>query len=172
MGPLGPLLRDCRGAAAAEMAMVTPLLLVLLFGALETGKFFLDEHVVVKAVRDGARFAARQSFSGMPCGGTATNLAAIRNQVRFGKTVPGDTDTPRLYYWTSNDTISVTIACRSNAIGADGTRPYAGLYHERETVPYVTVNATVPYVPLARYLGLDFDGLSVTASNQAPVVGI
>ena len=49
---------DRRGAAAAEMALVTPLLLVILFGAVELGNYFYNEHIVVKAVRDGARFAA------------------------------------------------------------------------------------------------------------------
>ena len=29
----------------------------------EIGNYFLDEHILVKAVRDGARFAARQNFS-------------------------------------------------------------------------------------------------------------
>ena len=42
------------GVAAVEMALVAPLLLALLFGSVELGKYFLDQHVVVKAVRDGA----------------------------------------------------------------------------------------------------------------------
>jgi Flp pilus assembly pilin Flp len=162
---------DERGAAAAEMAMVTPLLLVLLFGALETGKYFLDEHVVVKAVRDGARFAARQSFAEMPCGGPAGNETEIQNQVRFGRPNPGSAE-PRLSYWDDNQTITVTVACHDNSPGADGTRSYAGVYTERDDVPYVTVSATVPYEPLAALVGLDFEGLNVTASNQAPVLGI
>ena len=57
------LFRDRAGAAAAEMALVTPLLMIIMFGAMELGKYFLDEHVVAKAVRDGARYAARRSFT-------------------------------------------------------------------------------------------------------------
>jgi Flp pilus assembly protein TadG len=84
------------GVAAAETAMLTPILLVLLFGAFEMGKYFLDEHVLMKAVRDGARYAGRQSFASMPCGGTATNETAIKNFVRFGN-IAG-TGNPRLPY--------------------------------------------------------------------------
>ena len=152
--------------------MITPLLMILMFGALETGKFFLDEHVVVKAVRDGARFAARQSFASMPCTGTAANETAIKNQVRFGKPVVVDGDAPRLHYWTSAETITVTIACHNNAETSPGVRPYAGLYNGRDTVPYVTVTATVPYEPLVGVVGVNLSSLSVTATNQAPVFGL
>lgn len=166
------LLIDETGAAAAEMALVTPLLLIIMFGALETGKFFWDEHIVVKAVRDGARFAGRQKFADMECDETPTNEAAIKNQTRLGTPVSTGTDKPLLSYWTSADTITVTVACRDNSESESGTRTYAGLYSERDEVPYVTVTATVPYEPLVSAIGVDLSGLSVTATNQAPVVGI
>lgn len=163
---------DCRGAAAAEMAMVTPFLVVLMFGSLELGKYFLDEHVVVKAVRDGARFAARQGFGAMPCGGTATNEAMIKNLVQYGKVnAVAGTDQPRLQYWTSPATITIQIDCYANA-GVGGARVYGGLYTERATVPRVRVTAAVPYQPLVGAIGFNANGLSLNASNQAPVFGI
>src|SRR3546814_9752890 len=78
------LARDRSGAAAAEMALVSPMLIILMFGSFELGNYFLDEHVVLKAVRDGARYAARQNFTTMPCSGTPTADAAIKNLVRYG----------------------------------------------------------------------------------------
>jgi hypothetical protein len=87
MGRLGLLSYDCRGAAAAEMALVLPLLLIILFGSLELGNYFMNEHTLVKAVRDGARFAGRQTFtnytscSGSP-GGTVLQWVARRNRGR------------------------------------------------------------------------------------------
>ena len=59
----GALFRDCRGAAAAEMAMVLPLLLALMFGVTELGRYFWSEHVLLKGVwqcnrRDGGRVRA------------------------------------------------------------------------------------------------------------------
>ncbi len=41
---------------------MTPLLLTLLFGGLEGGNFMLQQHIVTKGVRDGARFAGREPF--------------------------------------------------------------------------------------------------------------
>src|SRR5688500_17559369 len=110
---------DRRGAAAAEMALVAPLLVTIMLGSLEVGKYFWDEHLVTKAVRDGARFASRESFANMPCGGTATNENQIKNLVRFGKPTVTGTDKPRLFYCGSNNTISITITCYANdGVGA------------------------------------------------------
>ena len=44
------------------MAMVLPLLLTVLFGSFEVGNYFLNQHAVTKAVRDGARYASRMTL--------------------------------------------------------------------------------------------------------------
>jgi len=49
-------------AAAAEMAIVTPILVSLMFGSFEMGNYFLSEHVVAKAVRDGGWLVLRFSL--------------------------------------------------------------------------------------------------------------
>jgi len=159
------LLQDQSAAAAAEMALVTPFLAILMFGSFETGKYFLDAHIVQKAVRDGARFASRQSFTGMPCGGPAANEGNIKDVVRFGKINPATNDQPRLYYWTNSATITVTIAC-------DGTAAYTnkGLYTAvTGGARRVTINATVPYTSL---LGMRFGGAAINANSQSAVMGI
>ena len=57
------LARDVHAAAAAELALVLPLLLIIMFGSFEIGNYFLNEHILVKAVRDGARVAgSRRRF--------------------------------------------------------------------------------------------------------------
>ena len=102
MARLTRLWSDRRGSAAAELALVSPLLILLMFSSFEVGKFFWDEHTVTKAVRDGARYAGRQGFAAMPCGGSATNQAAIRNVVRYGTPVVGQNDQPLLcvqFFW-------------------------------------------------------------------------
>jgi Flp pilus assembly protein TadG len=52
------LLRDERGAALLEFALVAPLLLALTFGAIDAGRFLFLQHALLNAVRDGARLAA------------------------------------------------------------------------------------------------------------------
>ncbi len=162
---------DRRGVAAAEMALVAPLLVTIMFGSLELGKFFWDEHVVTKAVRDGARFASRQNFATMPCGGTATNETQIKNLVRFGKTTVTGADKPRLHYWTSNSTITVSIDCYENA-GVDGARIYDGIYSARPQVPIVRVTAAVPYTPIVGSFGFNAGGLSLNGYSESTVFGL
>ena len=153
------------------MALVTPLLLLLMFGSFEMGKFFWDEHLVTKAVRDGARYAARQSFATMPCGGPATNEAQIRNVVRYGSPAPAVADKPLLYYWTDPATVTITINCYANA-GVSGARIYNGIYTARPDVPRVTVSAAVPYTPLINTIGFRSISLLLKSSSQATVFGL
>ena len=171
-GALACFWSDRRGAAAAEMAIAAPLLVVLMFGSFELGKFFWDQHIVVKAVRDGARFAARQSMTAMPCTGGVDPIAEarIRNLVRTG-TADG-TGTARLYYWTNPATITVTVNCYDNTGGGGATTVYAGVYEGMANVPRVTVSASVPYTPLVGSIGFDTAGISLNADNQATVFGI
>ncbi len=56
---LRTLRRDEDGAAMVEAAVVMPVLFLLLFGAFEFSKLYLDRHAVQTAVRDAARFLAR-----------------------------------------------------------------------------------------------------------------
>ena len=163
MGTSIPFLwRDRRGAAAAEMALVVPLLVLLMIGSFEMGKYFLDAHAVQKAARDGARYAGRQSFGTMPCGGPATDEASIKNLVRTGTTAAGGE--ARISYWTDPATITVTITC-------DSTAAYtaSGIYTAADGgARRVTVSASVPYESL---FGVPFFGTTVNGRSEAAVMG-
>lgn len=50
--------RDEGGAAIIEFALVAPLLLVLVWGIIETGRAFYTINSLASAVRDGARYGA------------------------------------------------------------------------------------------------------------------
>ena len=58
--------RQDRGAAAVEFALVTPLLLIMLFGIVDYGIWFSDSISARQAVRDGARNGAVESFGACP----------------------------------------------------------------------------------------------------------
>lgn len=171
IAPFRGLVRHRGGAAAAEMALVMPMLVVMMFGSAEVGKFFWDEHVVMKAVRDGARYASRQKFADMPCSGTAANEAAIKNVVRYGAPTVGTLD-PRLYYWTDDDTITVTITCYNNGGTGGTTRIYNGIYSSRSDVPVVKVSASVPYSPIVGAIGIDASNFELNAYSEGTVFGI
>lgn len=150
------------------MALVLPLLLIIMCGSLEIGNYFLDEHILVKSVRDGARFAARQNFSNYAaCTGAVGDpvLTDTRNVVKTGLASGG---TDRLAYWSAT-TISVTMSCATTA----GGQTMSGIYNGRASgAPIVTVSATVPYTPVLKSFGFRGTGLNLNASQQAAVMGI
>ena len=178
MRPPRLLLRDSRGAAAAEMALVLPLLLVIMFGSIELGNYFMNEHSLVKAVRDGSRFAARQSFSNYTaCSGApgGTVVADTQNVVMRGYLSGGSILTPNI----ESDDITLEVTCVPSA----GGQEMLGIYRSRfgstcdsasanGCAQTIRVSAEVTYRPVISAFGFTGAGLSLNASSQAAVMGI
>ncbi len=53
--------RQRRGAAIVEMAVVSPLLLTMIFGVIEFGNAFMIRQMLTNSAREGARVAAIQA---------------------------------------------------------------------------------------------------------------
>jgi len=158
----------CRsGSAAAEMALVVPFLVLLLFGGIELGYYFYNQHQVVKGVRDGARFAGRQSFIGLNCsGGTPSTIptdieTAIKEVTRTGQVSGG---TARVPGWVNGD-IVVAVTCPATPITT-------GIYRNEANAPQVNVTATVSYASLFDGVGVIDSTYTLSASQQAAVMGI
>jgi Flp pilus assembly protein TadG len=174
MSGLRTFFRDRTGAAAAEMALMLPLLVTLLFVTFEGGYFLWSEHKVVKGVRDGARYAGRLPFSyyancpAAPASPAAVEdpaLPDIQEITRTGKLSGG---TPMVAGWENSH---VTVTC-DHVSGSDG------LYETNAGVaPRVTVSAAVPYAPspitdVAKVFGFDAGSITLRASAQAAVMGL
>jgi hypothetical protein len=168
---------DRSGAAAAEMVLVMPLLLVLIFAGFEGGNYFWNEHIVVKAVRDGARFAGRHSFLSYPCPSASTGnvpggsiVGDTQTLVRTGQIASGSG--PLVRGWTNNNTVSVTYDCVDPA---SISPPYTGIYQTMSYVPVVKVGISNPgldYESLFGTLGFNSTGIKLNASAQSAVMGI
>jgi Flp pilus assembly protein TadG len=159
-------LNNQAGAAAAEMALVTPLLMILMFGSFEMGKFFWDYHIVTKAVRDGARYASRQSFDNFDCAAATVAAGVVTNTQNLTRTSQiASGGSSRVAGWT--DANSVEVEMRPDTSGT-----YAGFYTGLDCVPVVIVTATVPYTSLFETLGFDTTGINVVANSEVPVMGI
>ena len=159
------LARDDGASPSAEMALSIPILLAVIFGSMELGNYFMTEHKVVKAVRDGARYAARRPFTDYPsCSPSQSVIDDSRNVTRTGQIANGGT--PRVWNWTDPNSITVTATC-------DTSGTYTGV-HVTSTVgtPVVTVVATVPYTSVLGQLGLGNVSLNLNASSEAVVIGI
>ena len=156
--------RDTRGAAAAEMALLTPMLIGLMFGSFELGNYFLSQHAVVKAVRDGARYAGRQSFDEYTC--STVSAAAedrIKNVTMTGQIATGGAT--RVRGWTNTATITVTVSCSATTTGGIYTGKTGG-------APVVNVAASVPYSSIVGRVGLTDVTLNLNANAQAAVTGL
>lgn len=161
-------LSDRRGAAAAEMALVTPLLLIILVGSVELGSYFYNEHILVKAVRDGARYAARQNFSYYGCSGapTGTVVAETRALVRTTLLSGGSDRFPDV----EDGDITLTSSCKAT----QGGQAMTGIYRGRSAgAPIVKVSALVDYKPIIGG-GFGFSGIGfhMKAEQEAAVMGI
>jgi Flp pilus assembly pilin Flp len=174
MTALARLVRCRSGAAAAEMALVLPLLLVLICGCAELGNYFLDEHRLVKAVRDGARYAARQDISNFTaCTGNpgGTVVADTQNIVMTGLVSGGNDYLPN----RSTGTINVTVDHCSTSVNSTALSGiYSGIKNSGGTVvgaPVVKVEASIPYQPIIHAFGFSGLNLTINASQQAAVMG-
>ena len=163
------LARDKRANAAAEMAMVTPLLLIIMLGSVELGNYYWNEHTLLKAVRDGSRFAARQGFSNYTaCTGSpgGTVAADTKNVVMYGYLSGSNALTPNI----TAANVDVATSCATTA----GGQTMQGLYrNDTNGAHVVTVSATVTYRPvIAVALGFSGGGKQLYAQSQAAVTGL
>ena len=179
-----PLLRrfaSCsNGNAAAELALILPIMLLLLFGSVELGNLFLDQHALSKQVRDGARFASRLPLSATytcPSDVFATSSptpdAKILNVTKNG--VVEGTGHPRWdsTYWARNctgqaTTLQISYRCvDKDASGLDGI--YTGLDGD---LAVVKVSGQVRYRSILTAVGLNLTNVCMTAEAETPVVGL
>lgn len=173
------LFKEQSGSSAAEMALVTPLLIALMFGSFELGNYFLSEHVVVKAVRDGARYAGRLGFSNYGCTSVSTGnvpggtvVTDTRNLVRTGQLASGGS--ARLRGWTDPASINVTYDC---VTPTSVTPSYSGIYDGMSYIPVIKVEIATDnahrlgYQSLFNKLGFDSSALYLNAKSQSAVMG-
>ena len=168
MRRLRALFADRKGAAAVEMVMVTPLLLVIMFGATEMGRFFWSEHQLIKAVRDASIYASRQPIANFTCPSTVSAAVVndVRDLVRTG-VLSGGTD--KLANWSgAGASINVSMTC----VTASGGTALGGIYTANfGQVPVLTINATLPYNSIMHGFGVD-KSFTMKANQQAVVMGV
>jgi hypothetical protein len=136
----------------------------------------MNEHSLIKAVRDGARFAARRPFADYTgCSTVSGSLVTdTRNVVMNGYLSTAGIVTPNI----SAGNITVSTTCTATA----GGQPMQGIYNNRGTVcgsapatgcaQVVTVSAAVPYRSILGSFGFKGLGMQLNATSQAAVAGI
>ena len=161
MAVLLSFVRHQSGTAAAEMALVLPMLLALSFMTLEGANYIWNEHKVVMGVRDAARYAGRLDFSNYTCPNTIASgvLTPIKNMARTGQVTGGNA---RISGWVDGD-VTVTLTCD----------PRGGLYNVvGGNAPRIKVSANVLY-PSFVGTALGFPtSMRMGAVAESPVMGL
>lgn len=157
MGVLRSFVADTRGAAAAEMALILPAALALLFVTFDGAYYILCEQRVVKGVRNAARYAARLDLSQYVCpGGAFTGDAtAIQSKAIEGK--------PRDSGWQNSD-VTIGVTCKSGQGGIYGATS--------GNAPVVRVSARVEFPSLLGAMGFSDTPVYLAAAAESPVIGL
>lgn len=129
------------GAAAVEMACVTPLMLVILIGIWECGRLIQVQQIMQCAARDAARLAAQANI-------IATNGAYT--QINFNTGSPNVDQTIRSYLAVSGITNQTGVTTAFTLLDGSGNpisgQPLNGTKNQRFritiTVPYDNVRWT------------------------------
>lgn len=162
------LMRDCRGASAAEFAMVLPLLLIFLLGIVDIGRLMWTWNRAEKATQMGVRYAIVTNF--VPAT-LATQNFALSNGVPGGDPVPTSVfdsttcdNVGCSNGWGYDSTAFANIVARMNAMMPEITAAdvvidyqnvglgYAGDPHGPDVAPLITV----------RLRNLDFEPIMFT----------
>ena len=91
-----------RGQAIVELALITPIMLLLLIGALDVGRLFYFDIIVGNAVREGARRAIDHNY-------TNAQIQAIVQAAAPEVTVTGITINPSTRNSSTPENTSVTV---------------------------------------------------------------
>ncbi|MGZ4556357.1 MAG: TadE/TadG family type IV pilus assembly protein, partial [Mycobacteriaceae bacterium] len=142
-----------RGAAAVEMAIILPLLLLVIGGIIDLGRMYMGEVVVTNAARDAVRMASYQTYTTAQV--QARGVAAAAGLKPFV---------------TSTDPVVTPPA------GSVSTSPPLCSITGSETVPSVSITVTAQNFSwmmlnvLPRFFGVTVPAptIAATASMQCP----
>ena len=184
--------RESEGIAAVEFVLVLPVLVLMLFGTIEFGRFLVDYQVANKSVRDSIRYLSRvhneaaisdQCGPGKPGGRVAGRLwpltattpaETVTNAVNLAITgsiagPAGPSNYPGDYllgYWDDPKTITVWVDCTNN--GAD---QFSGAFEGTAYIPRLTMEAKVSFPSGFGWLLPVFDDFTITVTHNEVHIG-
>jgi Flp pilus assembly protein TadG len=108
--------KRARGQLLVEFALVSPVMLALLFGSIQFGYAFYTYNNLAKAASDGARFASMHTYFGTctaTCVDDAAFFTAVKNVVVYGDPSPIGSPNP-IVHSLGTGNVTVTVAAVNN----------------------------------------------------------
>jgi len=146
------VLRDESGSALIEFTIMAPLLLSLVLGIAEFGRFLYQYQMVLEGLRDAGRYLARLDPNDATNQGNAANLATTG-------TIDGTGDV-RVDGWEAGD-IDFFVTDVDNS---------AGTYRGPAEIEVIEVTTTFDYVDVGFLSALGFDPISIDAAHEQRVI--
>ena len=146
------VLRDQEGSALIEFTLMAPLLLSLVLGISEFGRFLYQYQMVLEGLRDASRYLARLDAN------DATNQTNAANLATTG-TIDG-TGAARVDGWVAGD-IEFTVTDVDNT---------AGIYRGSAEIEVIEVTTTFDYADVGFLSALGFDPISIDAAHEQRVI--
>lgn len=177
--------RALGGNAGVEFALLLPLLTLILFGTIEFGRAWHDFHVVNQSVRDAARYLGRLDYtctgttgcgtcdpttgicSGGPC--TFSDPADVLNGVDLAMTGSVNGGQNLLASWNQPSSLTINLCAITNPIGT--ANEFQGLYLDQTAVPYVELEADVPFTFLFGELVAPDAQITIGLEHKVVMVG-
>lgn len=151
---------DTEGSALVEAAVVFPVMIPLMLGALEFSWYFQNQQLVEAGTRDAARYLARVydvQEGTSPCS-SGTDVTSAKNIAVYGATTAG---TARVSGWTAGN---VTVSCTSIS---NTTATYTG----PTTIYLVTVTTSFADPAIGFFSALNLSTPNLSASHTERSVG-
>lgn len=133
------LARADSGSAIAELAIIAPLLLILIIGMIEVGRFAQYSILVANAARSGAQYGAQNL-------GTAADFAGMQAAATAdGQNTPGLSATAIQYCRCADGTASTCLPADCSTshrlvfVQVDATGTFQSILH----FPYVPTSQTI-----------------------------
>lgn len=155
------LLRDQRGVALVEMALITPFMLLLSAGVFEFSNILHKRLLLEAGVEDGARYIARcdRGSNRTACGTAGKNIAVSGS--------PASGGTARVSGWTTSQ-VTLTYIQTPIIVYANGLQSYRG---SGANVEVVEVKTTYSYAGTGLWTYLGFGALQLTVLHQERIMG-
>jgi hypothetical protein len=172
------------GIASVEFAIVLPILVLMLFGAIEFGRLLVDYQVANKSVRDAVRYLSRvrdTAITGICPGGgylwpPAKAIQPPTQQIRYAVNLAmtGSIDKPTvpsdylLGYWVDPTKVEIQVIppCTDNTTGT-----FSGAYQYSDYIPELEMTATVAFPSGFGWLLSFLDDFTITVTHNEVHIG-